>query len=161
MPSVAVDETQERRIALLDIINQFRNEGKLVNRYTLQPALEQAGFKVSFSTIYRDMTSINQKNTWVRDLAQSNYSSYQEQISQSLEWIETKASEKFEETGHHMWLNIIHRVQETKMKHTNGENINISAALLNKKFREMTKSEEKKEDENYTVDVIKLAASRR
>ena len=105
------------------------------------------------------MTAINQKNTWVRDLAQSNYSAYQEQISQTLEWIETKAAEEFESTKHHTWLNIIHSVQQTKMKHTNGENINISAALLNKKFREMTKESEKKED--YPVDVIKLAASRR
>ena len=56
--------------------------------YTLQLELEKQGFKVSFATIYRDMTSINQKNTWVRDLASSNYSAYQESISQNLEWIE-------------------------------------------------------------------------
>jgi 16S rRNA U516 pseudouridylate synthase RsuA-like enzyme len=42
------------------------------------------------------------------------------------------------------------------MKHTNGENINISAALLNKKFTEMSSKEDKKE-EKYVVDVIKLA----
>ncbi|MDH3339804.1 MAG: hypothetical protein OEL84_00810 [Nitrosopumilus sp.] len=156
MPTILLDDTQERRLKLLDIVNQFREKGKLVNRYTLQPALEEQGYKVSFATIYRDMTSINQKNTWVRDLAQSNYSAYQESISQNLEWIEQQAQKMFQETENHVWLNIIHRVQETKMKHTNGENINISAAMLGKKFNEM-----KKEDEQEcVVDVIKLASKK-
>ena len=155
-----IDDTQQRRIKLLEIINKFRAKGKLVNRYTLQPELAKAGFKVSFATIYRDMTSLNQNNTWVRDLAQSNYSAYQEDISNNLEWIEAQAKKKFEETGQNVWLGIIHRVQETKMKHTNGENINISAALLNKKFTEMSSKKEKenKEDEGYVVDLIKLAS---
>lgn len=156
----SVDDTQQRRSKLLEIVNKFRAEGKLCNRYTLQPALEQAGFKVSFATIYRDMTSINQKNTWVRDLAQSNYSAYQEQISQNLEYIEHQADLKFQETGNHVWLNIIHRVQETKMKHTNGDNISISAALLNKKFNQMSKEKDEKKEQEPVIDVIKLAASR-
>ena len=43
------------------------------------------------------------------------------------------------------------------MKHTNGENINISAAMLGKKFREM-KNSEKEDSKEYTIDVIKLAS---
>ena len=151
-----IDDTQQRRLKLLDIVNQCREKGKLINRYTLQPELEKKGFNVSFATIYRDMTSINQKNTWVRDLAQSNYSAYQESISQNLEWIEQQAQQKFEETNNHVWLNIIHSVQQTKMKHTNGENITISAAMLGKKFNEI-----KKEDEQEcVVDVTKLASKK-
>ena len=152
-----IDDTHERRLKLLEIVNQFREKGKLVNRYTLQPELEKQGYQVSFATIYRDMIAINQKNTWVRDLAQSNYSAYQESISQNLEWIESQAQKLFQETENHVWLNIIHRVQETKMKHTNGENINISAAMLGKKFREM-KNSEKEDSKEYTIDVIKLAS---
>ena len=155
-----VNDTQQRRITLLDIINQFRAKGKLINRYTLQPALKEKGFDVSFATIYRDMTSINQKNTWVRDLSESNYSAYQEQISNNLDWIETQAAQQFKETENHVWLNIIHRVQETKMKHTNGENINISVALLGNKFKELSsKNKEKKEEKllEERVDVVKLA----
>ena len=137
MPTVSVDDTQERRLALLDLVNEFRSKGKLINRYTLQPELEKLGFKVSFATIYRDMTSLNQKNTWVRDLAESNYSAYQESISNNLEWIEQQAQKQFEDTQNHVWLNIIHRVQETKMKHTNGDNINISVAILGKQFNKL------------------------
>ena len=158
MPTIPLEETHQRRIKLLDIVNQFRAQGKLVNRYTLQPALEQAGFKVSFATIYRDMTSINQNNTWVRDLSESNYSAYQEQISQNLEWIEQKAQKQFEITENHVWLNIIHSVQQTKMKHTNGDNINISVAMLGKKFSELEDSTEKEKEP--MVDVIKLATAR-
>ncbi len=156
-----IDDTQQRRITLQEIINEFRGKGLLINRYTLQPALKKQGFDVSFSTIYRDMTSLNQKNTWVRDLAESNYSAYQENISNNLEWIETQAKEQFEKTKANMWLGIIHRVQETRMKHTNGENINISAAFLNKKFNQMNEKEEKKKEELEIVDVIKLANIRR
>ena len=77
MPTVTVDETQKRRSKLLDLVNEFskwiQKYGKLIHHYTLQSALKEAGFDVSFATIYMDMTSINQKNTWVRDLSESNY----------------------------------------------------------------------------------------
>ena len=156
----SINDTQERRIRLLEIINNFRSQGKLVNRYTLQPALKEAGYDVSFATIYRDMTAINQNNSWVRDLASSNYSAYQEDISSNLEWIETQAKTQFEKTEDHVWLQIVHRVQETRMKHTNGENINVSAAMLGKQFNKMKKDSEKEKEEEPMVDVIKLAAAR-
>jgi len=158
MHTIFVDDTHERRLKLLHIVNQFREKGKLVNRYALQPELEKQGFTVSFVTIYRNMTSINQKKTWVRDLTQSNYSAYRKSISQNLEWVEQQAQQKFEETGNHVWLNIIHSVQQTKMKHTNGENINISAVMLGKKFKELSNNEENQEE--LAVDVIKLASKK-
>lgn len=158
MPPIALDETLRRRQKLQDIINQFRSKGSLINRFTLQPELEKAGFKASFTTIYRDMTALNKDNTWVRDLAESNYSAYQESISSNLELVEQQANEKFKETGNHVWLNIVLRVQETKMKHTQGDNINISAALLHTKFNELKKQQKEEEPK---IDVIKLAASRR
>ena len=156
MPIKSAEDTHERRLKLLEIYEDFRAKGKMINRYTLQPALEKAGYKVSYATVYNDLTQINQKNTWVRDLAQSNYSAYQEQISQNLEWIEQQAQKQFKKTNNHVWLNIIHSVQQTKMKHTNGENINISAAMLGKKFREMSSKDTK--DKEINVDVIQLAS---
>ncbi len=84
------------------------------------------------------MTAINRENTWVRDLAESNYSAYQEDISNTFDWLEMQASTRFESTHDHVWLNIILKVQDSRIKHTSGENINISAALLGKKFKELT-----------------------
>ena len=92
-------------------------DGKLVNRHSLQFALEQAGFKASFATVYRDMTAINQKNTWVRDLAQSNYLAHQEQITNNLEWIETKAAQQYKETKSHLGLGIIHHQRTYEEMH--------------------------------------------
>lgn len=70
----SVEDVMARRETLLKIITQFKKEEKHISRFSLQPALKEAGFDVSFSTVYRDMTIINRENTWVRDLVESNYS---------------------------------------------------------------------------------------
>ena len=160
MPTVSVEDTFARRTKLLEIVNDFRSKGKLINRYSLQPELEKQGFKVSFATIYNDMTAINRNNSWVRDLASSNYSAYQEDISSNLEWIEEQARKQFESSKNHVWLNIIHRVQETKMKHTNGENINISAAMLGKQFNKLKEESMKESEKEEMIDIIKLASTK-
>jgi Fe2+ or Zn2+ uptake regulation protein len=139
----------------MKIINQLKKNGLRVNRFTVKDQLDKSGFEMSVSTVYRDMTAINRENTWVRDLAESNYSVYQENISNAFDWLEMQASEQFEATKNHVWLNIILKVQDTRIKHTNGDNVNLSVALLGKKFNELIRQEENKEQE-ITVDVIKL-----
>ena len=113
---------------------------------------------MSASTVYRDMTAINRENTWVRDLAESNYSAYQEDISNTFDWLEMQASKQFESTHDHVWLNIILKVQDSRIKHTNGDNINMSVALLGKKFNELNTLHLQDEgmDETQMIDVIKL-----
>ena len=158
MNNISIDDTIQRRQALAKIVVDFRSNKRQVTRYSLQPVLKEAGFDVSFATIYRDLTSLNRDNTYVRDLSESNYSAYQEEIAESLDWVEAESRKQFESTQNHVFLNVILKVQDLKMKHTNGENINISAALLGKKFKEMTNQENKEEEQ--TINVIDLANNR-
>jgi Fe2+ or Zn2+ uptake regulation protein len=155
-----IDDTQLRRQTLAKIVIEFRKEKKQVTRYTLQPELAKRGFDVSFATIYRDLTILNRDNTYVRDLAESNYSAYQEEIAESLDWVESQARTEYELTQNHVFLNVILKVQDLKMKHTNGENINISAALLGKKFNQLKQESKETQQEEYVIDVIKLANQR-
>ena len=43
-------------------------------------------------------------------------------------------------------MNVILKVQDTRIKHTNGENINISVAMLGKKFNELTNRDIKEQE---------------
>jgi len=146
-----IEDVTIRRREVLKIMTHLKKNGQRINRYTVKDQLDKSGFDMSVSTIYRDMTVINRENTWVRDLSESNYSAYQEDISNNLEWVIHQAITQFEKTKNHVWLNIMLKAQETKMKHTNGENINISAALLGKKFKQLKKElDDKKTSETQT-----------
>jgi Fe2+ or Zn2+ uptake regulation protein len=188
------EDVTMRRLEVQKIALQLKQKGKPVNRYSVYPLLKKKGFVTSYTTVYRDINAISRENTWVRDLAESNYSAYQEEISNRLQWIEDQAEKQYKkkwktakksiknqktkegalETTEQSittenaqpkigFLKIIKEVQELKMKHTNGENINISAALLGKKFNKIKtqyktdKEEETKPEE--IVDVLKLAAN--
>ncbi len=131
------DDIVLRRQCIQQTITKLRKSDKPVNRFTVQSELTKAGYDISESTVYRDMTALNRENTWIRDLSESNYSAYQEEISNNLEWVIHQAATQYEKTNDHVWLNIILKAQDTKMKYANGENINISAALLGKKFNEL------------------------
>ncbi|MGI0027824.1 MAG: hypothetical protein ACREAD_08305 [Nitrosopumilaceae archaeon] len=162
----SIEDAVLRRRSLLKIITQFKKEGKQISRFTLQPALKEVGFDVSFATVYRDMTVLNRENTWVRDLVESNYSAYQEQIYDTLEMVEREALELYqnkpeicrkihkeiskngtvttiEETTTEevanmtsLLLEIILKVQALKIKHFHGDNINVSAALLSAELQD-------------------------
>lgn len=183
-------EVENRREALSKIIAQFQKERKIINRFTLQPALKEAGFDVSEGTIYRDMTVINRSNTWVKDLVESNYSALQENIASMLDIIEKEAYDNYKKTWttskttkkqvprkdgtieiteetktgelagpKATFLNILTRVQELRMKHTHGDNINISAALLTAELQEAKDKLESQSSDGKTpiVNVIELA----
>ena len=152
----SIDDTQHRRQTLAKIVIDFKRQGKQITRYTLHPALKKTGFNVSYSTVYRDLTVLNRDNTWVRDLSESNYSAYHEEIANSLDWVEQQAREEFLKNRAYFNLGIILKVQDLKIKHTNGENINVSAALLGKKFNQM--QTELQKYEMNKVDVLKLAS---
>ena len=162
----SVEDVMARREALLKIINQFKKDGKTVTRFSLQPALKEVGYDVSYSTIYRDMTILNRENTWVRDLVESNYSAYQEHIHDTLNMIEKEALKMYQEKPTIIkkthkeiskngevtiieeanteevanmtvcLLELILKVQSLRMKQTHGDNINVSAALLTAELRE-------------------------
>jgi hypothetical protein len=155
----SIEDTQHRRQSLAKIVMDFRRQGKQITRYGLQPELKKVGFDVSYSTVYRDLTVLNRANTYVRDLSESNYSAYQEDIANSLDWVEQQARAEFLDNKTYFYLGIIMKVQDLKIKHTNGDNINISVALLGKKLDQM-KSELQKYEMNK-MDVLKLASNTR
>jgi len=156
-----VEDVTMRRREVIKIMTALKKAGKRVNRHTIKDELEKKGITISEVTVYRDLTIINRENTWVRDLSESNYSAYQEEIADMLYWTETQAQKHFELTNNHVWLNVITKVQEIKMKHTNGDNINISAASLTKKFNKMNQMVEKQlQVDSEKVDVIELANTR-
>lgn len=184
MPKNTHDDILIRRTILSGIITKLKREGKTINRFTLKPLLQRAGFDVDESTVYRDLTALNRENTWVRDLAESSYSAYQEDISDTLDWVVHQAKIQYKkkwtaskqmkkETGKGIvteivttqelaspktaFLNIILKAQELKMKHTNGENINVSAALLTKEFHEIKKRYEEQGLNMTPVDIIRFA----
>lgn len=183
------DPTARRR-ALMKIMGDFRKEGKLANRSTLQKPLEQAGFPASTGTIYRDITLINRENTWVKDLVESNYSAFQEHISDMLDFVEQEALDNYnkkwtldkktkrvvsnskgefesleETTTQEMaapkvqFLEIIGKVQQLRMKHTHGDNINISAALLSAELQDAKDKLQSQTSNKETpiVNVLELA----
>jgi len=158
-----IEDVTIRRREIMKIMTHLKKNGQRINRYTIKNQLDKLGFEISVATVYRDMTAVNRENTWVRDLSGSNYSAYQEDISNTLDWLESQASRQFESTKEHVWLNIILKIQETRMKQTNGENINISVALLGKKFTDMDKQLQEYNSANIiphtnkSIDVLKLA----
>ncbi|MGC1709911.1 MAG: hypothetical protein WA799_08955 [Nitrosotalea sp.] len=184
-------EINNRRDALKKILERFRREGKTINRFTVQAPLRDAGYDVEVGTIYRDLTAVNRENTWVRDLVESNYSEYQQQIADSLAWIEKEAQEQYakkwtlskttKKENHNgtstesvvtqelaapkaSFLGIIAKVQELKMKHTHGDNINISAALLARELQDaklQLQETAKKPDKTQTIDVLELARGKK
>jgi Fe2+ or Zn2+ uptake regulation protein len=181
-----------RRQILLQIITKMKKDGQTVNRFTVLPHLKKAGFDVEEGTVYRDLTALNRENNWVRDLAESNYSAYQEDIALGLDWIITEAKKQYEKKwtqskriikqlprGKKLvtieentittelaqpkaaFLAIIAKAHELKMKHTNGENINISAALISAEFKELKKKyAEQGIDLDSPVNIIELAKKR-
>jgi len=133
--SMMIEDVTIRRREVMKIMAHLKKNGQRINRYTVKDQLDKLGFDMSVSTIYRDMTALNRENTWVRDLAESNYSAYQEEIDNNLEWVSHQVVKKFRDTGDHVWLNILLKTQESKMRHTAGENISVSVALLGEKYR--------------------------
>ena len=67
------------------------------------------------------------------------------------------AREEFLKNKAYFYLEIIMKVQDLKMKHTGGENVNVSAALLGKKFNQM--QTELQKYETSEVDVLKLTSN--
>lgn len=194
MPKYSNFDITVRREAVLRIVNELKKKGITINRYTVHQSVVNAGFDVDESTVYRDLVAINRENTWIRDLAESNYSQYQESIHETLNWIEVEAKKQYKKkwtmskrvskqvhakdegiidlieqtvtaelaAPKAAFLKIIAEVQDLKIKHTNGENINISAALITQEFQDIKKKYAGLGvDLGSPVNIIELAQSQK
>ena len=134
--------------------------------------LHQKGWSSSRSSNYRDRKAIQRTNTWVQDLGETTYSARQEHIDDIIaytlreakemyqkEWIVKKAISRKTPQGDtviaetqaeipgakNMFLRTIQTGAELLMKHTNGENINRSVAMLAQEL----------EDSSITIEKLK------
>lgn len=151
------EEIVERRRCLKLILEEYRRQLKDFTIPMLVSELHLEGWKADRSSIYRDRKAIQKSNAWVQNLAESTYSERQEDIDNIViytikeakknyekDWIITKAIKRTTPKGavveahtsseipgaKKMFLDVMQKGAELQMKHTNGENINRSAAML-------------------------------
>ncbi len=159
-----VEDVVQRQIALAEILDGYRKRGISPRRHALLTDLEAKGFPVTVATLYRDRTSLNRHNSFIRDLTESNLSAYMEEIYDRLTWVEEEAAKQYdqkwtmnqvikrrgpkgEEIEQHstseiaqpkaQFLSVISKAQELKHKLLVGDNTQLSAALLAEKFQKM------------------------
>jgi len=87
----STDEQVNRRIDLQKIIDAAKKKGIPITRKYLISQLKKKGYTIDKSTLYRDRTFLNQNNTFIRDIAESNYSEMMQDIWEKLEWVEEQA----------------------------------------------------------------------
>jgi len=86
---------EKRRKALRRIISDYGQKGKKPSRKELLFELAKKGFKIDLSTLYRDKTSINGENSFLRDIAEANYSVYVEEMWDNLDFIIENSIENY------------------------------------------------------------------
>ncbi len=153
-----------RRDALAAVLEDALRKDIHPKRSYLLEAMRKKGHPVSVPVLYADMTALNRGNTFVRDLTESNYSAYIEEIYRRLQWVEAEAERQYgrewttnqriirvgpqgEETETHIteeqaqpkaqFLALIAKTQELKHKILVGDTTQLSAALLSEKFQSM------------------------
>lgn len=86
-----VEDINLRRDVLAKIISDLKVEGVPVTKKILVEKMAKKGYKMDDSTLHRDRTELNKKNTFVRDMGESNYSSYIEEIATTLDYVTNEA----------------------------------------------------------------------
>lgn len=87
----SVKKIQARRNELRKIMLEAQHTGKPRTREELLKQLAEKGFDIDFSTLYRDKIEINRTNTFIEDIAESEYSPMQEDIYNKLLYVEEQA----------------------------------------------------------------------
>jgi len=155
---------KKRHDALRRIIVKFNQNGSSPTRKELLSELAKKGFKIDYSTLYRDRTSINAENSFIEDISRYNYSAYVEDIWDKLDWIIDNSMENYhknipitkkiehEKNGviettiqkienksdsRYKFLRLILDASMAKFSMMRGDSINVSVALLEKKFQQL------------------------
>jgi len=72
-----------------------KKKGIPITRTYLIESLKKKGHIIDKSTLYRDRTFLNHNNTFIRDIAESNYSEMMQDIWEKLEWVEEQSLEQY------------------------------------------------------------------
>jgi hypothetical protein len=148
---------------LKDVHVELAKEGKPATTKNLMSGLEAKGLKFTYDQFYTVRKKLNERSTFVTAIAQSQYSGMVQDIYEKLNYIEDQclelASEDWTETKtrsgdgsegssfvettpnqykpKHDFLKLAKEVQKEKRELLKGDVINVSVAMLEKKFQEV------------------------
>ena len=177
------EQIEYRQKILQSVFDEARKRGDTINEnYLLYHVKLKGILNYNRSKLYQDRLTLDSKNQYIRNFL-PNYSKYQEDINNELDAIRDEAialSEEdwiikrtvtrktkdgtfvtsSEETGNQKYkselLKIRAKVAELKQKHSEGQNINISAVIVSRELIAKKEEIEKLKQEN----VIKIIKTR-
>ena len=172
-------EVEYRQTILSQVIEEAHNRKDIINENYLLYKMKLKGIENYTRTrLYNDRLTLDSKNNYIRNFL-PNYSKYQDDINKELDSIRDEAIElsktkwmikrtitretkdgtyitESEETGNQKYkselLKIRAKVAELKQKHSEGQNINISAVIVSRELQNKKDEIEKLKREN----VIKI-----
>lgn len=131
----------ERQTILAEIISDQKAEHNPTTPKELLPKMKKRGYNIDRSTLYRDRLAINQRNSFVRDLSESNYSSYIQDMFENIDYVTDEAMQMLTTTGNDKTKilsgKLILEGVRTKTEILSGKVLDISVELLSKKMRSM------------------------
>ena len=89
---------KERRAVIQQIINDLHKEGKPIRPKILHEKLKEKGFVIDTVTLYFDRKFLAENNSWVRDIAESNYSQMIEDHHTNVSYIRDQAMDLAEKS---------------------------------------------------------------
>ena len=91
---------EQRRNHVRLLMTRFHSEGKQITGIAVQNELSKfpKPILVSLETIYQDIKAVNSKNTFVRDIAQYNYSQMCENSFHNYSWIYEEARKNYDKS---------------------------------------------------------------
>jgi len=138
-----VNDIVTRQHVLEEIIFNLKLDNISVTPKILLEKMKEKEYKIDRSTLYRDRLSINQRNSFLRDLSESNYSFYVENMWEDIELVTQGSQEMFITTKNPNIKNnagkLILETVRTKIELFNSKALDISVELLGKKMRSLKK----------------------
>ncbi len=158
-------EIEARQLALGEIIEEAKNRKQPIDENYLLYHMRLNGYEYTRSKLHNDRLALDSDNNYIRHFL-PRYSRFQEEIIEGLNEIEsqcielgsrdwrivktikkqTKDGEFYtiitEESGYRPkaeFLKIRIKIIELKMKHADGQNIQIGAVIIQKEFKQMKK----------------------
>jgi hypothetical protein len=133
---------QKRRDHLVIILSRFHAEGKHSTLQALKEELKKLKVEAELSTISEDVKEINRKNTFVKDIVQNHYSSLCESYFHNMIWIYTEAKKQYQQNddakAKNAFLNTMINAQTTIQGALNGKMMDISVAMIQNEFTELS-----------------------
>lgn len=164
MPKNSQQVILRRYKAITEIMEECVRDNVTPSNMTILKRLEHRKIKISYWQLCRDIAVVNQENSFLRDLGESNYSAMLQRTSDNLDRAETEAWEKYnaewtttrsreretpkgtfteEETTKNdasakaKFLEIFVLCQKTRLEMLKGDNILISVDMLSKKLNQV------------------------